>query len=201
MREESSRAERGKDTPRRRRSPSAARSPADDSGRPDKPGRDDDRERRTTTESPRRSASPKRMFERDGDEYTQLPTRSKPISTAGPTALVSFKVKSRDGSHGPEAARDGSQEQERRQQQQQQQEERLDGDRMDEDPAEDEEVVVEDEGLEDMAAMMGFGGFGTTKGQKVLGNNVGAARKEKRTKYRQYMNRIGGFNRPLSPTR
>lgn len=51
----------------------------------------------------------------------------------------------------------------------------------------------------DMAAMMGFGGFGTTKGSKVKGNNVGAVRKEKKTEYRQYMNRIGGFNRPLSP--
>jgi U4/U6.U5 tri-snRNP-associated protein 3 len=69
---------------------------------------------------------------------------------------------------------------------------------MDED---EEEIVVEDEGLDDMAAMMGFGGFGSTKGKKVLGNNVGAARKEKQTKYRQYMNRVGGFNRPLSPTR
>jgi U4/U6.U5 tri-snRNP-associated protein 3 len=70
---------------------------------------------------------------------------------------------------------------------------------MDEDEVED--VVVEDDGLDDMAAMMGFGGFGTTKGKKVLGNNVGAARKEKKTEYRQYMNRVGGFNRPLSPTR
>ena len=53
----------------------------------------------------------------------------------------------------------------------------------------------------DMAAMMGFGGFGTTKNKKVAGNNAYYVRKEKKTEYRQYMNRVGGFNRPLSPTR
>lgn len=66
----------------------------------------------------------------------------------------------------------------------------------------EEDIDVEDDGMDDdMAAMMGFGGFGTTKGQKVVGNNVGAVRKEKKTEYRQYMNRVGGFNRPLSPGR
>lgn len=66
---------------------------------------------------------------------------------------------------------------------------------------EDDDMEVEDDGMGDMAAMMGFGGFGSTKGQKVVGNNVGAVRKEKKTEYRQYMNRVGGFNRPLSPSR
>jgi U4/U6.U5 tri-snRNP-associated protein 3 len=65
---------------------------------------------------------------------------------------------------------------------------------------EDEDVLVEDDDG-GMAAMMGFGGFGTTKGKKVHGNNAGAVRKEKKTEYRQYMNRVGGFNRPLSPGR
>lgn len=70
---------------------------------------------------------------------------------------------------------------------------------MDED---EEDIDVEDDGMDDdMAAMMGFGGFGTTKGKKVAGNNLGAVRKEKKTEYRQYMNRVGGFNRPLSPGR
>lgn len=76
---------------------------------------------------------------------------------------------------------------------------RFDADPMDED--EEEDLVVEDEGLDAMQAMMGFGGFSTTKNHKVLGNNVGAIRKEKKTEYRQYMNRVGGFNRPLSPGR
>jgi U4/U6.U5 tri-snRNP-associated protein 3 len=69
------------------------------------------------------------------------------------------------------------------------------------DQDDEEEVEVADDGLDDMAAMMGFGGFGTTKNKKVLGNNFGATRKEKKTEYRQYMNRVGGFNRPLSPGR
>lgn len=66
----------------------------------------------------------------------------------------------------------------------------------------DEDFDVDDDGMDaDMAAMMGFGGFGSTKGKKVVGNNIGAVRKEKKTEYRQYMNRVGGFNRPLSPSR
>lgn len=51
-----------------------------------------------------------------------------------------------------------------------------------------------------MQAMMGFGEFGTTKEKKVSGNNVYAVRKEKKSEYRQYMNRVGGFNRALSPS-
>jgi hypothetical protein len=38
-----------------------------------------------------------------------------------------------------------------------------------------------------MAAMMGFSGFGTTKQKKVQGNDVGAIAKNKTTEYRQYM--------------
>lgn len=45
--------------------------------------------------------------------------------------------------------------------------------------------------------MMGFGGFGTTKGKKVAGNDAGAAEVKKERTWRQYMNRKGGFNRPL----
>ncbi|GFP55481.1 U4/U6.U5 tri-snRNP-associated protein 3-like protein C162.01c [Trichoderma asperellum] len=68
----------------------------------------------------------------------------------------------------------------------------------------DDDIEVEgqdDDGLAAMQAMMGFGGFGTTKGKKVAGNNAGGVRKEKKSEYRQYMNRQGGFNRPLSPSR
>lgn len=63
------------------------------------------------------------------------------------------------------------------------------------------EVGEDDDDLASIQAMMGFGGFGTTKGKKVAGNNAGAVHKEKKTEYRQYMNRQGGFNRPLSPGR
>ncbi len=65
------------------------------------------------------------------------------------------------------------------------------------DDAEDEVAAAERE----MQKAMGFGNFKTTKNTKVPGNNVYAVRKEKKTEYRQYMNRVGGFNRPLSPSR
>lgn len=61
------------------------------------------------------------------------------------------------------------------------------------------------EGLDDeeqMKLLLGFSGeFGTTKNQKVEDNHKsaakGAAAKHKERKYRQYMNRKNGFNRPL----
>lgn len=50
-----------------------------------------------------------------------------------------------------------------------------------------------------MMAMMGLPvqGFGTTKGKHVEGNQEGAANVKKMRTWRQYMNRRGGFNRPL----
>lgn len=67
------------------------------------------------------------------------------------------------------------------------------------------EFTQEDlEGLteeEKMMKMMGIEGFSTTKGKAVKDNQVGASRgaaaKSKARKYRQYMNRKGGFNRAL----
>lgn len=61
------------------------------------------------------------------------------------------------------------------------------------------------EGMEEeeqMKMMLGFsGGFGSTAGQQVEDNDnsaaKGAAAKNKARKYRQYMNRKSGFNRPL----
>jgi U4/U6.U5 tri-snRNP-associated protein 3 len=51
-----------------------------------------------------------------------------------------------------------------------------------------------------MAKMMGFNNFRSTKNTKVPGNDKNyGVRKEKTSEYRQYMNRRGGFNRPLSP--
>jgi U4/U6.U5 tri-snRNP-associated protein 3 len=55
---------------------------------------------------------------------------------------------------------------------------------------------------EQMRRLLGFsGGFATTKGQEVEDNQNSAARgaaaKNKARKYRQYMNRKGGFNKPL----
>jgi U4/U6.U5 tri-snRNP-associated protein 3 len=55
---------------------------------------------------------------------------------------------------------------------------------------------------EQMQMLLGFtGGFGSTKGEAVEDNQASAARgaaaKNKVRKYRQYMNRKNGFNRPL----
>jgi U4/U6.U5 tri-snRNP-associated protein 3 len=64
----------------------------------------------------------------------------------------------------------------------------------------DDEDTVDDERRR-MMDLLGFGGFGTTKGKAVMDNQTSAARgavsKNKGRKYRQYMNRKGGFNRPL----
>lgn len=60
----------------------------------------------------------------------------------------------------------------------------------------DETVVT----LEDkeMSKLLGFSNFDSTKGKQVPGNNqIGAVHVVKKRRYRQYMNRKGGFNRPL----
>ncbi|CAN0337108.1 unnamed protein product, partial [Phaeothamnion confervicola] len=55
-----------------------------------------------------------------------------------------------------------------------------------------------------MMRLMGFGGFDTSKGRTIDTNLKGAAKgavsKHKKREYRQYMNRRGGFNRPLGPS-
>lgn len=48
-----------------------------------------------------------------------------------------------------------------------------------------------------MMKTMGFCTFDTTKNKKVTGNDVGDVHVILKRKYRQYMNRKGGFNRPL----
>lgn len=48
---------------------------------------------------------------------------------------------------------------------------------------------------------MGFAAFRSTKNTKVPGNDrLYGVRRDKQVQYRQYMNRSGGFNRPLSPS-
>lgn len=49
----------------------------------------------------------------------------------------------------------------------------------------------------EMMKTMGFCGFDTTKNKKVDGNASGEVHVILKRKYRQYMNRKGGFNRPL----
>lgn len=148
----------------------------------------------------RRSASPGR---RSASPATaELPTRGKPDAAGRHSAQSSMSIKvdgkddeaSRARGRGSreDSPHDGRERNEPRKRDHEDGAEPMD---------ENEDVDVEEDGMGDMAAMMGFGGFGSTKGKKVVGNNVGAVRKEKKTEYRQYMNRVGGFNRPLSPSR
>ena len=55
----------------------------------------------------------------------------------------------------------------------------------------------------EMMRVMGFAEFHSTKGEKKsneqLGNTESEVRIAKKRRYRQYMNRRGGFNRPLDP--
>jgi len=57
------------------------------------------------------------------------------------------------------------------------------------------EAMQDDEDA--MMAMMGMAGFGSTKGKHVDGNQEGTVSIKKTRTWRQYMNRRGGFNRPL----
>lgn len=50
---------------------------------------------------------------------------------------------------------------------------------------------------QEMMKLMGFCAFDTTKGKKIDNNDEGAVHVILKRKYRQYMNRKGGFNRPL----
>lgn len=63
---------------------------------------------------------------------------------------------------------------------------------------EDEKVEVVDS---DMMRLMGFESFDTTKNKHVKGVDCFGISFKQKTEYRQYMNREGGFNRNLSPTR
>ena len=80
-------------------------------------------------------------------------------------------------------------------------------------PGSDHDVHMEEqpqrarpEGMDDetweMAQVMGFARFKSTKNTKVPGNDKNyGVRRDKKMEARQYMNRQGGFNRPLSPSR
>ncbi|KAI1655704.1 DUF1777-domain-containing protein [Daldinia decipiens] len=195
-------------------------------GRDRRRGRDEGAARGSGRDrSPRRSASPARSPAGKPDRTTHshsnspLPTRSRLInSKPEPSASsLSFKVctkpkyqpfdeeapsrgsGSRSATGGKHDAQEDPEDSRRRTTETPDRGDAMDEDKEDDD--DDDVVVEEDGGLSAMQAMMGFGGFGTTKGTHVLGNNAGAVRKEKKTEYRQYMNRVGGFNRPLSPTR
>jgi U4/U6.U5 tri-snRNP-associated protein 3 len=61
----------------------------------------------------------------------------------------------------------------------------------------DDDMEGKTEEEADMMKLMGFAGFDSTKGKHIGGNDVSAVHHVVVRKYRQYMNRRGGFNRPL----
>ncbi|KAF4988560.1 hypothetical protein FGRMN_9680 [Fusarium graminum] len=134
----------------------------------------------------RRSASPQTG---SSSNETSLPTRTRP-EPKRPAPHMSFNVGARASRSPPPQPSRAERDEEMVHSE--------DGEASD---VEEDPEVVEDPDVAAMQAMMGFGGFGTTKNKKVSGNNSGAVRKEKKMEYRQYMNRNGGFNRPLSPSR
>jgi U4/U6.U5 tri-snRNP-associated protein 3 len=58
-----------------------------------------------------------------------------------------------------------------------------------------------DQEQEAMMKMMGFGSFESTQGEKVRGNEEGTVKVKSTRQVRQFMNRRGGFNRPLPAER
>lgn len=61
--------------------------------------------------------------------------------------------------------------------------------------------ITEDMEENDILKAMGLpAGFDTTKGKPVSDANHHGARLKSKRQYRQYMNRRGGFNRPLDPS-
>lgn len=65
----------------------------------------------------------------------------------------------------------------------------------------DTETDLSHVGLNDMRAVMGFEDFTSTKNKHVVGTDCYGINLAQKLEYRQYMNRQGGFNRPLSPGR
>jgi len=74
---------------------------------------------------------------------------------------------------------------------------RLQGEGLENGQEEGESMDVVNPDDEAMMAAMGIAGFGSTKGKHVEGNQEGATKVKKTRTWRQYMNRRGGFNRPL----
>lgn len=61
------------------------------------------------------------------------------------------------------------------------------------------EDLTEEQEAAAMQQLMGFGQMGSTKGKHVDGNVEPTLKTQKKArKYRQYMNRKGGFNRLLA---
>ncbi|KAM0285167.1 hypothetical protein ACHAQH_001596 [Verticillium albo-atrum] len=178
------------DRPRRR----------DDEERPPR-RRDDEDHDRSRDKDRRRSASPRHGTASPPPARRPESRHAETLPTRGKTNDRSRKEQQQTMSFKVGGARDSPRADSGRSSEQPEADGRMDEDGYEREEGEQEEDDLEVEADDAMAAMMGFGGFGTTKNKKITGNNVGGVRKEKKSEYRQYMNRQGGFNRPLSPGR
>jgi U4/U6.U5 tri-snRNP-associated protein 3 len=64
------------------------------------------------------------------------------------------------------------------------------------DPSEEPEIDTKNEDAA-MQQMLGFSNFDTSKGKDHATSDEWMIKRRSKRKYRQYMNRRGGFNRPL----
>eukprot|EP00929_Paragymnodinium_shiwhaense_P024543 TRINITY_DN15066_c0_g1_i1.p2 TRINITY_DN15066_c0_g1~~TRINITY_DN15066_c0_g1_i1.p2 ORF type:complete len:154 (+),score=38.60 TRINITY_DN15066_c0_g1_i1:133-594(+) len=71
--------------------------------------------------------------------------------------------------------------------------------RSSEDEDEMQEFLINNDMPEDqmLVKMMGFSAFDSTKGKDHSGSDLSDVKRATKRQYRQYMNRRGGFNRPL----
>ncbi|KAH0584361.1 hypothetical protein H2248_009901 [Termitomyces sp. 'cryptogamus'] len=129
--------------------------------------KDDDRDRRDDRRDPPRKERTEDSSYRPLDEGTRS---SQPFKAAMPTNIADATIE-------PVTSRLN-----------------LDPDAPDE---EGEAMDAENDDDATMMAAMGLSGFGSTKGKSVEGNQDGAVFLKKQRTWRQYMNRRGGFNRPL----
>lgn len=67
---------------------------------------------------------------------------------------------------------------------------------MDASDASEEEDLTEEQLMQ---KLMGIEGFASSKGRDHTASSMSGVNKKTKRKFRQYMNRKGGFNRPLSP--
>ncbi|KAF7114008.1 hypothetical protein CNMCM5793_006191 [Aspergillus hiratsukae] len=197
---------RSRDRAERRRERSRSRDRRDRDRDRDRDRRDPGRDGRGVRE---RSASRERPYDKRG-----MPHPTDEYELARPNTLQGYRDRYRDRTRSP--ARNGNRDRTRtpppRGPKGGRRDDRKDNrpygngvpdspSRRDKDAMELEpDVPIEEDEMEAlMRKSMGFTKFRSTKNTKVPGNNVYGVRKEKKTVYRQYMNRVGGFNRPLSP--
>ncbi|TFK92115.1 DUF1777-domain-containing protein [Polyporus arcularius HHB13444] len=158
----------------------------DDRRRDDRDRRDYDRDgRRDPPPPPRGDADRDRdrsKHDRDRDRDGRPADRASEHDSKAPLAAQRDKQQTPTGTpdHEPSASRP-----------------REDSEVPTEDVEEGEAMDASNEDDAAMMAIMGLTGFGTTKGKHVDGNQEGGVDVKKQRTWRQYMNRRGGFNRPL----